>query len=183
MNQRMEISEAKQGCGVSLRLSRWNVLAAAGVLAFCGGFLLLERLLGWEEEDTGSLPIAGGETLLFLGMGLAVAFLCLLEVRLPVEVRRGIGWAFVLLMPLATFLAVDVINSTNVFSFSTKKILANYICYLMVFALVYALTRRVWATAMAGGSSSWCSASPTTLWCSSGASPSCPGTSSPSAPR
>lgn len=151
MNQRMEISEAKQGCGVSLRLSRWNVLAAAGVLAFCGGFLLLERLLGWEEEDTGSLPIAGGETLLFLGMGLAVAFLCLLEVRLPVEVRRGIGWAFVLLMPLATFLAVDVINSTNVFSFSTKKILANYICYLMVFALVYALTRRVWATAMAGG--------------------------------
>ena len=151
MNQRMEISEAKQGCGVSLRLSRWNVLAAAGVLAFCGGFLLLERLLGWEEEDTGSLPIAGGETLLFLGMGLVVAFLCLLEVRLPVEVRRGIGWAFVLLMPLATFLAVDVINSTNVFSFSTKKILANYICYLMVFALVYALTRRVWATAMAGG--------------------------------
>ena len=151
MNQRMEISEAKQGCGVSLRLSRWNVLAAAGVLAFCGGFLLLERLLGWEEEDTGSLPIAGGETLLFLGMGLAVAFLCLLEVRLPVEVRRGIGWAFVLLMPLATFLAVDVINSTNVFSFSTKKILANYICYLMVFALVYAITRRVWATAMAGG--------------------------------
>ena len=151
MNQTMEISEAKQGCGVSLRLSRWNVLAAAGVLAFCGGFLLLERLLGWEEEDTGSLPIAGGETLLFLGMGLAVAFLCLLEVRLPVEVRRGIGWAFVLLMPLATFLAVDVINSTNVFSFSTKKILANYICYLMVFALVYALTRRVWATAMAGG--------------------------------
>lgn len=151
MNQTMEISEAKQGCGVSLRLSRWNVLAAAGVLAFCGGFLLLERLLGWEEEDTGSLPIAGGETLLFLGMGLAVAFLCLLEVRLPVEVRRGIGWAFVLLMPLATFLAVDVINSTNVFSFSTKKILANYICYLMVFALVYAITRRVWATAMAGG--------------------------------
>ena len=151
MNQTMEISEAKQGCGVSLRLSRWNVLAAAGVLAFCGGFLLLERLLGWEEEDTGSLPIAGGETLLFLGMGLVVAFLCLLEVRLPVEVRRGIGWAFVLLMPLATFLAVDVINSTNVFSFSTKKILANYICYLMVFALVYALTRRVWATAMAGG--------------------------------
>ena len=151
MNQTMEISEAKQGCGVSLRLSRWNVLAAAGVLAFCGGFLLLERLLGWEEEDTGSLPIAGGETLLFLGMGLVVAFLCLLEVRLPVEVRRGIGWAFVLLMPLATFLAVDVINSTNVFSFSTKKILANYICYLMVFALVYAITRRVWATAMAGG--------------------------------
>ena len=46
MNQTMEISEAKQGCGVSLRLSRWNVLAAAGVLAFCGGFLLLERLLG-----------------------------------------------------------------------------------------------------------------------------------------
>ena len=151
MNQRMELSEAKSRCGVSLRLSRWNVLAAAGVLAFCGGFLLLERLLGWEEEDTGSLPIAGGETLLFLGMGLVVAFLCLLEVRLPVEVRRGIGWAFVLLMPLATFLAVDVINSTNVFSFSTKKILANYICYLMVFALVYAITRRVWATAMAGG--------------------------------
>ena len=151
MNQTMELSEAKSRYGVSLRLSRWNVLAAAGVLAFCGGFLLLERLLGWEEEDTGSLPIAGGETLLFLGMGLAVAFLCLLEVRLPVEVRRGIGWAFVLLMPLATFLAVDVINSTNVFSFSTKKILANYICYLMVFALVYALTRRVWATAMAGG--------------------------------
>ena len=151
MNQTMELSEAKSRYGVSLRLSRWNVLAAAGVLAFCGGFLLLERLLGWEEEDTGSLPIAGGETLLFLGMGLVVAFLCLLEVRLPVEVRRGIGWAFVLLMPLATFLAVDVINSTNVFSFSTKKILANYICYLMVFALVYALTRRVWATAMAGG--------------------------------
>ena len=146
-----ETSDQKVKFALSLSLRRWNVLAAAGVLAFCGAFLLLERLLGWEEEDTGTLPIVGGETLLFLGLGFGVALLCLLEVRLPLEVRRGIGWAFVLLMPLATFLAVDVINSTNVFSFSTKKILANYICYLMVFALVYAITRRVWATAVAGG--------------------------------
>ena len=29
--------------------------------------------------------------------------------------------------------------------------LANYLCYLMVFAVIYAIFRRVWVTALAGG--------------------------------
>ena len=47
--------------------------------------------------------------------------------------------------------AVDMINSTRILTFTFEKILANYLCYLMVFALLYAISRRVWVTALAGG--------------------------------
>ena len=55
------------------------------------------------------------------------------------------------MLPLGSFIAVDFINSTRILNFSFQTGLANYLCYLMVFAVIYALSRRVWVTALAGG--------------------------------
>ena len=64
---------------------------------------------------------------------------------------RVLGWVLLLLLPLGAFVAVDCVNSTRILNFSFWTGLANYLCYSMVFALAFALTRRVWATAILGG--------------------------------
>ena len=56
-----------------------------------------------------------------------------------------------LVLPLLSFQAVDNINHTQIADFDFKTSLANYIGYLMVFALLFAVCRRVWVTALLGG--------------------------------
>ena len=84
-------------------------------------------------------------------LSLATSLACLVELRLPGWVRRATSWVLLLLLPLGAFVAVDFINSTRILSFTFEKMLANYLCYLMVFAVIYAIFRRVWVTALAGG--------------------------------
>ena len=73
-----------------------------------------------------------------------------MELRLLVG-APGDQLVLLLLLPLGAFVAVDFINSTRILSFTFEKMLANYLCYLMVFAVIYAISRRVWVTALAGG--------------------------------
>ena len=143
---------AGKKCSLGLRLSRKNLLAAAGVLALAGA------LFGWQvflyqtaEEQELPLGAFAAYGAGFWALSLATAFVCLWKVRLPLWASRLAGWVLLLVLPLGAFFAVDMINSTRILTFTFEKILANYLCYLMVFALLYAISRRVWVTALAGG--------------------------------
>lgn len=113
---------------------------------------------GWEvylfaaaEEQELTAAVFAGYGVGFWLLSLAAAAACFLEVKLPLRAGRLIGWAVLLLLPLGSFIAVDFINSTRILNFSFQTGLANYLCYLMVFAVIYALSRRVWVTALTGG--------------------------------
>ena len=103
-----------------------------------------------EEQELTAAAFAGYGVGFWL-LSLAAAAACFLEVKLPPRAGRLISWAVLLLLPLGSFIAVDFINSTRILNFSFQTGLANYLCYLMVFAVIYALSRRVWVTALAGG--------------------------------
>ena len=141
------------GAPFGVRLSPRNLWAAGAVLALAAGLYLWQVLLfrAAEEEPEGGLSAFLGYTGGFWALALGTAVLCLWEVRMPERARRAAGLGLLLLMPLGAFFAVDVINSTRIFTFSLWKGLANYLCYLMVFTLFYGLFRRVWAACLGGG--------------------------------
>ena len=95
---------------IGLRPGRWEAAASLGVLAFCAAFLLVQRLWGWVDESTGALPLAGGDAARFLALGVLVAALWLVDLRLPEKVRRWLGLGLLLLLPLGAFFLVDHIN-------------------------------------------------------------------------
>lgn len=137
---------------VQMKPNRRNWIAGAAVLLFAA------VLFGWEvflyqtaEEPFLSLPAFVGYSAGFWALSLATAAACLIQVQLPLWVNRGVSWGLLLLLPLGFFLAVDLINSTQVLHFSFLKGLANYLCYLMVFAFLYALSRQLWVTVLSGG--------------------------------
>jgi phosphoglycerol transferase MdoB-like AlkP superfamily enzyme len=137
---------------IRLKLSRWNKAAAAAVLVCAAVFFAWEVVLyrtAEEPELTLSAFIGYGAG--FWILSLVTAALCLTEIKLPARVARILSWVLLLLLPLGAFVAVDLVNSTRILNFSFWTGLANYLCYSMVFALAFALTRRVWATAILGG--------------------------------
>lgn len=137
---------------IGLRLSLWNLLAAGAVLIAALVFYIVEFVpLSLEESPTGWLRIYGWYTAVYWGLTALGIILCLIELRIADKVRYGLGWSLLIAVPFGTFFAVDIINGTRIFSFSTMKAFANYICYLMVFMLFYAIFRRVWAAVLAGG--------------------------------
>ena len=138
--------------GIRLRASRWNTIAAAAVLVLAGflfGWELVLHLQAEEPEMTNAAFAGYGVGFWLLSLATSLAYL--VELRLPGWVRRATSWVLLLLLPLGAFVAVDFINSTRILSFTFEKMLANYLCYLMVFAVIYAISRRVWVTALAGG--------------------------------
>lgn len=97
-----------------------------------GGPAFAAVLFGWEvflyqtaEEPFLSLPAFVGYSAGFWALSLATAAACLIQVQLPLWVNRGVSWGLLLLLPLGFFLAVDLINSTQVLHFSFLKGLAN----------------------------------------------------------
>ena len=138
--------------GIRLRASRWNTIAAAAVLVLAGFLFGWELVLHLQAEEPEMTNAAfAGYGVGFWLLSLATSLACLVELRLPGWVRRATSWVLLLLLPLGAFVAVDFINSTRILSFTFEKMLANYLCYLMVFAVIYAISRRVWVTALAGG--------------------------------
>ena len=137
---------------VRVQPNRRNWIAGAAVLLFAA------VLFGWEvflhltaEEPFLSLPAFVGYSAGFWALSLVTAAACLVQVELPLWVNRWVSGGLLLLLPLGFFLAVDLINSTQVLQFSFLKGLANYLCYLMVFAFLYALSRKLWVTVLSGG--------------------------------
>lgn len=141
----------KNGWGIGFNVG-WLNIAGAGALVLAAVIVLVvQPSLLWEETDSGRMKFCGGFLAGYASLSLFAALLCVLKINLPEIVKRIFSPCAVLLMPLGAFYAVDIINSTRIFSFSYKRGFANYICYLMVFAAIYALCRRAWITAMAGG--------------------------------
>ncbi len=137
---------------VRVQPNRRNWIAGAAVLLFAA------VLFGWEvflhltaEEPFLSLPAFVGYSAGFWALSLVTAAACLVQVELPLWVNRWVSGGLLLLLPLGFFLAVDLINSTQVLQFSFLKGLANYLCYLMVFAFLYTLSRKLWVTVLSGG--------------------------------
>lgn len=134
--------------------SRGNILAASAVLLASAVFFALEWPIALEEDWAGQQRLCWWYVLAFSGLGAIAAGICFLRFDLPGQARQAIGWLMVLLVPLGSFVAVDMINGTRLWQFSGRKWLANYLCYLLVFALCYALTRRPWAAVAVGGAAS-----------------------------
>ena len=141
----------KSRWGVELAVSRWHLLMAGLLLTAAGAFFLLEKFQAEGEQPTEQVHMYGWYAAVYLLLTLLGAALCLLEFRIPHLARRAFGWILLALAPLGTFYAVDLINGTRILTFPLRKAFANYLCYLMVFAAIYALCRRVWITIFAGG--------------------------------
>ncbi len=150
----IEIGQKGPAFGVRWKPAPKNWICAAAILLLSGWVLWLERSLLWKTAEEGGefgTAFQGGFLAAYALLSLGCALLCLLEFRLPWAFRKAADWALVLLLPLGAFFAVDLINGTRILSFSYLRGFANYLCYLMVFALVYALSRRAWITALFGG--------------------------------
>lgn len=137
--------------GVGLNFGRLNELGAGLFIIAAVVVLILNPSLLWEETDSGEQIFCGGFLAAYASLAAFAALLCVVKIKLPELIKRIFSPCAVLLLPLGAFYAVDIINGTRILSFTYKRGFANYICYLMVFALIYAICRRAWITAMTGG--------------------------------
>lgn len=137
--------------GVAFSRERKSWLPAGFFLLLSGILLALSAPTIWETTAEGVYQVHKVFLMGYAGLTLAGVLLCLLEFRLPELLRRVSGWVLTLLVPWAIFYAVDLINDTKVLYFSQRRLFANYLCYLLVFALVYALCRRASLTTLIGG--------------------------------
>ncbi len=137
--------------GMYLGTAPRNWISSGVVLLLSCLVIWLGKGLLWEESEAGEAVFCTGYAVACGALALGGTLLCLVELRLPDRFRRIAGWALVLLLPLGAFYAVDLINGTRVLNFSFLRCFANYLCYLMVFALLYAVSRRAWVTALVGG--------------------------------
>ena len=137
-----------------LNASRGNLFAAGAVLLVSAAFFVLEWPIAFDEDAEGRQSLCWWYVLAFSALSACAAGLCLLQVDLPCARRQMLGWLLVLILPLGAFVAVDMINGTKIWQFSAQRWVANYLCYLLVFVLAYALTRRAWAAVAIGGAAS-----------------------------
>ena len=137
--------------GISFCWNKQTILLAGAMLLLSGFLLAVVAPTVWETTAEGELQFHHIFLLGYIDLSLAVILLCVLQIRLPEPVRRVFSWVLTGSVPWAVFYAVDFINGTRVLEFSNRRLFANYICYLLFFALVYALCRRAWLTTLIGG--------------------------------
>ena len=111
-----------------LNPSRGNFFAAGAVLLASAVFFVLEWPIALEEDAGGQQRLCWWYVLAFSGLSALAAGICLLQFQLPGAARQAIGWLLVLLLPLSTFVVVDVINGTRIWQFSGRRWRANYLC-------------------------------------------------------
>ncbi len=131
--------------------SRRNLLAAALVFAASAFIFGVEWRLAFYENLDGHQEPCWWYLWTYGGLTVLSAALCLVELDISPAAGHRLGWALVLALPVWAFVTVDVINGTKLWSFPHIRWAANYLCYLLVFALGYALTRRAWGAAVIGG--------------------------------
>ena len=141
----------KEKFTLQLRLSRGNLFAALAVLLVSAFFFALEWPIALEKDSAGQPALCWEFVLGFSALSVFGAGLCFVQVEMPPRLREGVGWLLVTALPLAAFIAVDMINGTRIWQFPGQRWVANYLCYLLVFTLAYALTRRPWAAVAIGG--------------------------------
>ena len=137
--------------GISLSWKRKNLDLAGIVLLVSCGLLALSAHDLWTVNEAGQLVFRHVFLLRYIVISLWTVVLCFVKIRLPELVRRIFGWIAVTAVPWAIFYMVDLINNTGILDFSRRRLNANYLCYLLIFALIYALCRRGWLTTLIGG--------------------------------
>ncbi|RKJ40531.1 LTA synthase family protein [Acutalibacter sp. 1XD8-33] len=150
----MSTSAIKEKFSVRLNLSPGNMVAAAAVLVVSTAFFAFEWPIALEKGGGGRQSLCWWYVLLYSGLGALGAGLCLLRVELSYAAAYRLSWLLMLALPLAAFIAVDMINSTRLWQFPGNRWLANYLCYLLLFTTAYALTRRLWVAVAIGGAAS-----------------------------
>ncbi len=145
-----EAREERKPLGLRFRFGPGHLLPAGLLLLATGLLFFLCPSLFQDAETGGFLP--DGFFIAFCCLSLLGTVLFLTELRLPLMIRRIAGGSLLFLAPLGAFIAVDTINGTRLPSFPVLRSLGNYLCYLMVFALLYAIFRRSWVTILCGGS-------------------------------
>ncbi len=135
---------------LGIRPSPKRVVAAVLVLVLSAALLWQYRGLRWQEGESGQ-EIAWWFLLAYGAFTACSALLCLVEVQLPSLFRRAVSWAAVLVMPFCVMIVVEAMNSTNYRAFTAIRLFANYICYLLIFAFLFAISRRGWITVLSGG--------------------------------
>ena len=143
----------RKSVGLSFARDRNSLLLAGATLLLSGILLAFAVPTVWQTTAEGEFLFHHVFLMGYIGLSLAAIFLCFLRVRLPELVRRIFSWVLTLAVPWAIFFAVDLINGTRVLEFSNRRLFANYLCYLLIFSLVYALCRRAWVTTLISGGS------------------------------
>lgn len=134
--------------------SGWKRILSAALLLLCLGALLWYKAdLLWQETEQGR-RFCGGFLAAYLLLTLLSVLLCFVTTNLPLLARRIIGWVMLLLLPVAVFYGVDLMNGTRILTFPVLRWLGNYLCCLLPFLLCYALTRSVFAAVLLGGGAS-----------------------------
>ncbi len=141
----------KEKFSLRLRAGRGNLIAAGAVLLVSAAFFAIEWPIALGTDGPGRQELRWGYVLGYSLLSALAAGLCLTEVGMPAPLREKLGWLLVVLFPIGAFVAVDMINGTRIWQFPARHWVANYLCYLLVFALAFALTRRAWAAVALGG--------------------------------
>lgn len=83
---------------------------------------------------------------------LLAGFFQLLHIDISQRKRKYISLVFLFLFPFLNFLAVEGINQTDVLTepIGIVRLLPNYLCYLMLYAFLHLLSRRVMMTCWTG---------------------------------
>ena len=131
--------------------SRKNVAAAVLVSAVSALIFAMEWSLAFSTGTDGDKEHCWLYISSYGGLTSLSAAMCLTELNIPPAAGHRLGWLLVLVLPVWAFVTVDVINGTKLWSFSYQRWAANYLCYLLVFFLGYAVTRRAWGAAAVGG--------------------------------
>lgn len=134
-----------------LSASRRNMCAAMLVLAVSSLLFATEWPLAFYAGLNGHKEPCWWYLWVYGGLTVFSATMCLVELHIPAAAGRRLGWLLVLALPVWAFVTVDVINGTKLWSFPHARWAANYLCYLLIFSLGFAITRRAWAAAAIGG--------------------------------
>lgn len=134
-----------------ISFDRHNVTASGIMVCIMIVLLLIEPSLLLDTNEDNEKIFHGGFLVAYTALTIFSALLCVVKIKLPETVTKIVGWLALFLVPLGTFFAVDLINGTRILDFTFERCLANYLCYFMVFALIHAISRRVWITVMVGG--------------------------------
>ena len=127
--------------------SKKKLIAPALILLSCLLILLLNPHLLRETQESGETTLYLGRAVLYGLLMFLACFFCVTKWKLTDRDRRKAGWITLFVIPLLCTVAVEWINASDLLkTFNIAKWFGNYLCYLLLFVICYALLRRILPT-------------------------------------
>ncbi|WP_099204710.1 LTA synthase family protein [Scatolibacter rhodanostii] len=149
MEKQAEEKGMKLGIHFALQKKNWIAMVAyllPSTLLFVFFPYLITRAHVYQKGTVDVLKVG-----MFIILGLVAGFFQLLQIDVGNKIRRRISRIMLFILPALSMIMVEYINHTSALSFEEPgKILANYICYLMLFAVIYLIFRRAVITGWLG---------------------------------